>query len=152
MRLGVRLPTSVSNLALIAESDLARQADMENRLQERVRGKLGRAYRSGRLVCGCVQVTVGLDARLGLTRQERRLVGVRFLEPLDDGLRAELAQLVRRRGSAACGVAARIDPIELVVEDRTGDPVRLVGRLEPPQVRHGQIHDIEFGLCDQATR
>jgi hypothetical protein len=24
--------------------------------------------------------------------------------------------------------------------------VRIVGRLQPPQVRHGQLRDIEFGL------
>jgi hypothetical protein len=147
-----RLATGVSNLALIAESDPARAVYIEDRPQVRARAKLGRAYRSGRLVCGCVQVTVSLDVRLGLTRQERRLVGVRFHEPLDDSLRAELVLLLRRRGSAACRVAERIDPIELVVDDRHGDPVRVVGRLEPAQVRHGQIRDIEFGLGDLTTR
>jgi hypothetical protein len=89
---------------------------------------------------------------VGLTRQEHRLVGVRFHEPLDDGLRAELVQLVRRRGAAACRVAERIDPIDLVIHDRHGGPVRVVGRLESPQVRHGHIRDIEFALSDLTTR
>ena len=44
--------------------------------------RLGRAYRSGRLVCGWVQVTISDDVRLGLTEQERRIVRVRFHEPL----------------------------------------------------------------------
>jgi hypothetical protein len=48
-------------------------------------------------------------------------------------------------------VAERIDPIELVVDDRHGDHVRVVGRLEPPQVRHGRLRDIEFGLCGLIT-
>ena len=35
------------------------------------RFRLGRAYRSGRLICGWVQVTISDDERLGLTQQER---------------------------------------------------------------------------------
>ena len=86
------------------------------------------------------------DNRLGLTEDERRIVRVRFLEPLDDTLRTELTQLVRRRGSAAHRAAERIDPIELVIDDPHGEPQRISGRLQPPQVRHGQLRDIEFGL------
>lgn len=142
----MRLPTGVSNLALIAGSDPARAVDTENRPQEHTGGKLGRAYRSGRLVCGCVHVMVRLDDRLGLTQQERRLVGVRFHEPLDDDVRAELGRLVRQRGSAARRAAERIDPIEVVVDDPHGTRVRIIGRLQPPQARHGQLRDIEFGL------
>ena len=48
------------------------------------RWRIGRAYRAGRLVCGCVHVTVSLDERLGLTARERRMVRVRFHEPVDD--------------------------------------------------------------------
>ena len=148
------LPTGVSNLVVIAQSGPARALETENRQQVRAREKLGRAYRSGRLVCGCVHVTVGLDARLGLTRQERRLVGVRFHEPLDDDVRAELRRLVRQRGLAALRAAERIDPIEIVVDDPHDDSrVRIIGRLQPPQVRHGQLRDIEFGLREhQHTR
>ena len=40
-----------------------------------------RAYRGGRLVCGCVHVAIRFDDRLGLTRRERRIVRVRFREP-----------------------------------------------------------------------
>jgi hypothetical protein len=72
------------------------------------RWRIGRAYRAGRLVCGCVQVTVSLDERLGLTERERRMIGVRFHEPVDDDLRAELSELARRRGTASHRVAERI--------------------------------------------
>lgn len=144
----------MGNLTWIAGTDLARPADLKARPRvSRGTVKLGRAYRAGRLVCACVQVTIRLDDRLGLAPRERRIVQVRFHEPLDDGLRTELSQLVRRRGAAACRVAERIGPIELVViDDRHGDHVRIIGRLEPPQVRHGQIGDIKFSLCGPATR
>jgi hypothetical protein len=137
----------MSNLTLIAGSDPARTVDM--RACPRVgrgAGELARAYRAGRLVCACVHVTVRLDNRLGLAPYERRVLRVSFQEPLDDGLRAELAQLVRRRGAAACRVAERIDPIEFVVDDRDGNHVRVVGRLQPPQAHHGSLRDIEFEL------
>jgi len=107
---------------------------------------LARAYRGGRLVCGCVHVTVDLDDRLGLTARERRVVRVRFHEPVDDDVRTELTQLVRRRGTAARRAAERIDPIEVVVDDPRGQPLRIVGCLQPPQLRHGQLREIEFGL------
>ncbi|MGH2941988.1 MAG: hypothetical protein ACRDLN_04350, partial [Solirubrobacteraceae bacterium] len=51
------------------------------------RWRVGRAYRAGRLVCGCVHVAIRFDDRLGLTRRERRLVRVRFSEPVADDLR-----------------------------------------------------------------
>jgi hypothetical protein len=108
--------------------------------------RVGRAYRAGRLVCGCVHVTVSLDGRIGLAPDERRLVRVRFYEPLDDGLRSELTQLVRRRGAAARRAGERVDPIEVVVDDPYGERQRIVGQLEPPQVRHGQLRAIEFEL------
>jgi hypothetical protein len=108
--------------------------------------RLGRAYRAGRLVCGCVHVTVLRDGRLGLAAHERRLVRVRFHEPVDEDLRAELTQLVRRRGAAARRVVERVDPIEVVVDDPYGERQRFVGHLEPPQVRHGQLRGIEFEL------
>ncbi|MGI9099035.1 MAG: hypothetical protein ACR2H2_11205 [Solirubrobacteraceae bacterium] len=110
------------------------------------RCRVGRAYRAGRLVCGCVHVTVSIDGRLGLTQRERRLVLVRVHEPLDDGLRRELALLVRRRGAAARRVAEELDAIELVVDDPLSGRERIVGRLLPPLVRHGQLRDIEFGV------
>ena len=137
----------MSNLTLIAGSEPARPAEMKARPRVgRGTRELGRAYRAERLVCACVHVTTRLDERLGLTPRERPVVRVRFQEPLADDLRAELAQLVRRRGSAADRVAERMDAIELVVNDSDGDHVRIVGRLEPPQVRHGQLRAIEFEL------
>ncbi len=98
-------------------------------------GRLGRAYRAGRLVCGWVHVTISVDERLGLTQQERRRVRLRFHEPLDDGLRSELAQLMRRRGAAARRAAERIDPIEIVVDDPGGEREHIVGsRLSADEI------------------
>jgi hypothetical protein len=108
--------------------------------------RLGRAYRAGRLICECVHVTVLRDGRLGLAPHERRVVRVRFHEPLDDGLRDELIQLVRRRGAAARRVVERADAIEVVVDDPHGGCERIVGHVEPPQMRHGQLRAIEFEL------
>ena len=115
------------------------------------RWRAGRAYRAGRLVCGCVQVAVRFDDRLGLTRRERRLVRVRFSEPVDDDLRAELSELARRRGMASQRAAERIDPIELVIDDPSGEHERMTGRLRPPHRRHGRLREIEFDF-DQLTR
>ncbi len=113
--------------------------------------RLGRAYRAGRRVCGCVQVAVRFDDRLGLTRRERRIVRVRFSEPVDDELRTELRELAGRRGRASQRAAERIDPIELVIDDPSGEPERLTGRLRPPPSRHGRLGEIEFGFS-QLTR
>jgi hypothetical protein len=110
-------------------------------------GCVGRAYRAGRLVCGCVHVTISLDERLGLTEHERRVVRVRFHEPVADDLRNELHQLVRRRGSASDRAAERIDPIELVIDNPRGERERVIGRLRPPQRRHGRLREIEFGFA-----
>lgn len=110
------------------------------------RWRIGRAYRAGRLVCGCVHVTVSLDERVGLTERERRVIRVRFHEPVDDQLRIELTELVRRRGRASYRAAERISPIELVVDDPQSELERVVGCLQPPQRRHGQLREIEFGF------
>jgi hypothetical protein len=106
----------------------------------------GRAYRAGWLVCARVQVTIGHDDRLGLTRRERRYVSARFQERLDRALRTELIGLLRRRGAAGYRMAERIDPIELVVDAPDGGYHPVVGRLQPPLLRHGRLRDIEFGL------
>jgi hypothetical protein len=110
------------------------------------RWRVGRAYRAGRLVCGCVHVTVSVDERLGLTERERRMIGVRFHEPVDDELRIELTELARRRGRASLRAAERIAPIEVVIEDPHGQHQRVVGGLRPPQRRHGQLREIVFRL------
>jgi hypothetical protein len=110
------------------------------------RCRLGRVYRAGRLVCGCVHVTVLRDGRLGLAPHERRVVWVRFHEPVDDDLRAELTRLLCRRGSAARRVAERVEPIEVVVDDPHGERQRIVGHLEPPQIRHRLLRAIDFEL------
>ena len=110
------------------------------------RWRTGRAYRAGRLVCGCVQVAIRFDDRLGLTRHERRIMRVRFCEPVADDLRIELGELTRRRGSASERAAERIDPIELVIDEPTGERERITGRLRPPHRRHGRLREIEFGF------
>ena len=115
------------------------------------RWRVGRAYRAGRLVCGCVHVTIRVDDRLGLTRRERRVVRVRFCEPVADDLRSELTELARRRGPASERVAERIALIELVIDDPHGEHERITGRLRPPHRRHGRLREVEFGLR-QLTR
>ena len=114
------------------------------------RWRVGRAYRGGRLVCGCVHVAIRFDDRLGLTRRERRTVWVRFCEPVADELQAELSELARRRGGAGERAAERIDPIEVVIEDPSGKHERMTGRLRPAHTRHGRLREIEFGLRERA--
>lgn len=106
----------------------------------------GRAYRDGEVVCGRVHVTIGRDGRLGLARHERRYVAARFLERLDPALRTELAELVRRRGSAARRAAERMEPVEIVLDDPRQGRQRIIGRVEPPQARYGELREIEFSL------
>jgi len=108
-----------------------------------------RAYRGGLLMCARVRVIVGHDDRLGLARHERRHVFARFEERLDGALRSELAQLVLRRGAAAHRAAEHMDPIEFVVDDPYGEHQRITGRLQPPQLRHGQLCEIEFEVREQ---
>jgi hypothetical protein len=115
------------------------------------RWRVGRAYRAGRLVCGCVRVTITVDGRLGLTQREQRMIRVRFSEPVADELRVELTEMARRRGMASERAAERIDPIELVIDDPHGERERLTGRLRPPHRRHGRLREIEFGF-GQLTR
>jgi hypothetical protein len=109
----------------------------------------GRAYRGERLVCARVQLTIARDARLGLASHERRYVLARFCGQLDPGLRAELTELVRRRGAAARRVAELLEPIEIVVDDTRHGRRRLIARLQPPQLRGGDLRAIEFGLREQ---
>jgi hypothetical protein len=107
----------------------------------------GRAYRDGALVCGRVHVTIGRDDdRLGLTHRERRYVLARFSERLDSTLHRELRELAERRGHAARRVAERMEPIQIVVDDPRRGRVRITGRIEPPQMRCGDLREIEFGL------
>lgn len=109
----------------------------------------GRAYRDGQLVCTHVRVTIGRDERLGLARHERRDIRARFLDPIDDPLRSELIALVRRRGAAARRLAEALETIELVLGDPDGEHQRIVGHLQSPQLRHGRLRCIEFGLHER---
>jgi hypothetical protein len=86
-------------------------------------------------------------ARLGQLQLGAHPHGGRALahhRPLEDGLHSELAQLMRGRGTSARRAAERIDPIEVVVGDAHGEPERIVGLVEPPEVHHGQLRDVEF--------
>jgi hypothetical protein len=108
----------------------------------------GRAYRDGRMVCARVQLTIGRDDdRLGLVGHERRYVLARFCDRLDPALRAELTELVRRRGTAARRAAETLQPLEIVVDDSCE---RLIVRLQPPQLRGRSLREIEFGLRELA--
>lgn len=86
------------------------------------------------------------------TQRERRVVRARFHEPLDDELRGELNQLLRRRGAAARRIADDLEAIEIVIEDPRGEPERIVGHVQPPRVRHGRLREIEFQFDLKRTR
>jgi hypothetical protein len=121
--------------------------DVETERRESAgRWRVGRAYRAGQIVCGCVHVAIRVDDRLGLTHRQRRIVRVRFCEPVADGLRVELSELARRRGTASERAAERIAPIELVIDHPHDEHERITGRLRPPHNRHGRLREIEFGL------
>jgi hypothetical protein len=107
-----------------------------------------RAYRDGRLVAGRVRLTVDHDVRVGIAAGERRRRSMRatFTERVDPTLHDELAAVVRRRGAAARRAADRMEPIEVVVEDTHLGRQRIVGRVEPPQVRRGDFDEIEFAM------
>jgi hypothetical protein len=102
-----------------------------------------RAYRDGEIVCVRVQLTVTADTRLGLVRRERSFTA-RFWDCLDPGLRAELAVLVRRRGAVARRAA------EIVFDDPFLGRQRILGCVEPPQLRHGELHEIRFDISEVA--
>jgi hypothetical protein len=111
----------------------------------------GRAYRDGEVVCARVQITIGRDGRLGLAQHERRYVVARFLERLHPALRTELTQLARRRGAAARRAAERMDPIEVIFDDRRLGRQRIVAWVQPPQLRCGELREIEFGLREPSA-
>jgi hypothetical protein len=108
----------------------------------------GRAYRDGRLVAGRVRLIVDHEVRVGLAPRERRRRFLRavFTERVDPILRDELAAVARRRGAAARRAADRMDPIEVIVEDRHLGRQRIVGRIEPPRVCRGDLDETEFAV------
>jgi hypothetical protein len=92
-------------------------------------------------VIGRVSVAVTADDRLGMApRERRRSIGARFTGNVDPALRDELAAVARRRGAAARRAADRLEPIEVMLD--SGE--RIVGRLQPPQARHGELGDLQF--------
>lgn len=108
------------------------------------------ACRDDEVVCGRVEITVTADTRLGLAPRERRQLAARFVEYLHPTLRMELSQLVRRRGAAARRLAMGMEPIELVFNGPGERLERIIGWIQPPQVRHGQLREIEFGLRERS--
>ncbi len=108
------------------------------------------ACRDDEVVCGHVELTVDAGTRLGLTARERRYLTVRFLDRVEPRLRAELTELVRRRGAAARRAAERMKPIEIVFDDPSHGLQRITGSIQPPQRRSGDVHDIQFVLRETA--
>jgi hypothetical protein len=127
------------------------QGEIQVNLVPPRRYQWARAYRAGRLVCGRVDLTIAADMRLGLAPRERCCIAARFLERLHPGLRADLAELARRRGAAARRVADRVEPIELVFDDTRLGRQRIVAWIEPPRVRSVDLRDTEFGLRPPAS-
>jgi hypothetical protein len=121
-------------------------APSTTRISTRPRYRWARAYRDGELICGRVDLRIWDSGRLGLRAHERREVGVRFLERLAPGFRRELDALLRRRGDVARRVAERIEAIELVANHADMGDLRIVGHVQPPKRRHGEMYEIEFGL------
>ncbi|MGI9097936.1 MAG: hypothetical protein ACR2H2_05495 [Solirubrobacteraceae bacterium] len=115
------------------------------------RYRWARAYRDGEVVCGRVELTVSADTRLGLAPRERRCLTARFLERLDPALRTELAELVRRRGAVGRRAAERMQPVEIIFDDPRRGHHQITGYIQPPQLRHGDLHEIEFGLREPAS-
>jgi hypothetical protein len=97
-----------------------------------------------------VHVTFGRDDRLGLAPRERRSVLARFEDGLHPTLRSELIELARRRGAAAHRAAERIEPIVILVGDPRHGRERIVGRIVPPQIRRGDLREVEFGVRELA--
>ena len=123
----------------------ARVAPTDHALMAR-RSCPAHACRHSAVVCGYVELIATTDSRLGLTARERRSFTVRFVDRLDAGLRAELTELVRRRGAAARRAAERMQPIEVVFDDPLRGLQRITGWVQPPQRRTGDLRDIQFGL------
>jgi hypothetical protein len=115
------------------------------------RHRWAHACRDGEVVCGHVELTVRTDTRLGLTAGERRRLAARFVESLHPLLQDELEELVHRRGAACCRVAERIEPIELVFEDPHRGLQRITARIQPPQTRRSELHEITFDLREPAS-
>jgi hypothetical protein len=148
----VRFPIDVSSLAFIASSDPAAGTDEDgcHQLAGR-RSCSAHACRDSEVVCGRVEITVSADTRLRLTARERRFLTVRFLDRLEPVLRAELTELVRRRGAVARRAAERMETIELVFDDPLAGPQRITGWIQPPQRRNGELKDVRFGLRERAS-
>ena len=108
-----------------------------------------RAYRDGRLVCDRALVSVtACDERLGLAPRERRRMTVRFVHGIDPAFRAQLMQVLRRRGARSRRLAAAIDPIEIEIDGQGA----LTARIEPPVVRHCRLEQTDFSLGGQSDR
>jgi hypothetical protein len=147
----MQFPVDARDLTFITGSDPAGVMAMAGgRTLTGRRSCSAHACRDDEVVCGRVELTVDADTRLGLTAHERRCVTVRFVDRLEPALRAELIELVRRRGAAAQRAAERMDPIKIVFDDPRQGLQRISGWIQPPQRRNGDLHDIQFGLREPA--
>jgi hypothetical protein len=147
----MRFQIDASSQAFAARNDPAGTMDLDIRdPRTGRRSRSAHACRAAEVVCRRVELTVDADTRLGLTPRERRVLTVRFQEGIEPGLRAELTELVRRRGAVARRAAERMEPIEIVFADPLRGLQRIVGRIQPPQRRNGDLHDIPFGLRESA--
>ena len=147
----MRFPVDARNLTFVTGSDPAGVPAMEGgRELPGRRSCSAHACRDDEVVCGRVELTVDADMRPGLTTRERRCVTVRFLDRLEPALRAELIELVRRRGAAARRAAERMAPIRIVFDDPRLGRQQIRGWIQPPQRRNGDLHDIRFGLREPA--
>jgi hypothetical protein len=115
------------------------------------RHRWAHACRDGEVVCGRVELTLATDTRLGLTARERRRLAARFVEHLHPLLRAELDELVHRRGAACRRAAERIEPIELVFDDPHRGLQRIVAQIQSPQTHRSDVHDVTFDLRESAS-
>jgi hypothetical protein len=96
-----------------------------------------------------VHVRIGRHNSHGITHYGRRSIAARFLDRVHPELRAELTELACRRGAAARRAADRMQPIVVVIDDPCLGRERIVGRIEPPQVRRGLLGEVEFGLRER---
>ncbi len=141
MRWGSRVPLDKTDLRAGTQSSATAHHPLTAG-----RYRWARAYRDGELVCGRVELIVTVDPRLGLAPHESRRFAARFLERLHPTLRTELGERVRRRGAAGRRAAERMQPVELVFDDPRHGRQRIVGSVQPPQMRRGELYEIEFGL------
>jgi len=82
--------------------------------------------------------TIGSASRRASAATSRPASKIAFIPPC--------ARNSTSRGAAARRTAERFEPIVVVIDDPRRGRERIVGRLEPPQSRHGDLRDVDFTL------